>query len=198
MKIVGLTGGIGSGKSTVAKIFLNLGIPVYMADAEAKKISERPDVLQEIATHFGNTVLTESGQLNRSQLAEIVFNNEDELHWLNHLLHPKVKTDFLQWIKLQNAPFVVMESAILVEAGFSPMFDEVICVEAPQEARICRVVHRDSMNQQAVLERIHNQISQEERAKYATIIIKNDDNDLVLPQVLEIYESLTHNTDRQD
>ena len=171
--IIGLTGGIGSGKTTLVNYMESLGIPVFIADEEAKKAMQSPHVLEEVKTSFGNSIF-ENGQLNRQQLASIVFSNPDKLKELNSIIHPEVKRLFAIWLNQhKTVPFVVYEAAILFESGSYQNCDYIITVTAPLEDRITRVMQRDNCSREQVLQRINAQWTDEERAAKSNIVIDN-------------------------
>lgn len=173
-KIIGLTGGIGSGKTTVARYMESQGVPVYIADDEAKKIMESAEVTQEVAQAFGTEILSHT-TIDRKKLAELVFNNPTKLETLNSIVHPKVKAHFINWVQQhQEAPFVVKEAAILFESGSYKDCDSIITVSAPIETRIQRVMERDQSTRDTVLQRINNQWSDEQRAAKSDYIIHNN------------------------
>ena len=174
-KIIGLTGGIGSGKTTVAKYFAEKGIPVYIADDEAKKIMDSPEVIKEVQAIFDENVLTKKGLLDRKKIRNIVFHHKEKLEELNKIVHPKVKKDFENFVKEhQNVPFIIKEVAILFETNGHKLCDATILVTAPLETRIARVIERDNTTREKVLQIINNQLSEEEKEKLATHIIMND------------------------
>jgi dephospho-CoA kinase len=171
--IIGLTGGIGSGKTTLVNYMESLGIPVFIADEEAKKAMQSPHVLEEVKTSFGNSIF-ENGQLNRQQLASIVFSNPDKLKELNSIIHPEVKRLFAIWLdQHKKVPFVVYEAAILFESGSYQNCDYIITVTAPLEDRITRVMQRDNCSRAQVLQRINAQWTDEERAAKSNFVIDN-------------------------
>jgi dephospho-CoA kinase len=171
--IIGLTGGIGSGKTTLVNYMESLGIPVFIADEEAKKAMQSPHVLEEVKTSFGNSIF-ENGQLNRQQLASIVFSNPDKLKELNSIIHPEVKRLFAIWLNQhKTVPFVVYEAAILFESGSYQNCDYIITVTAPLEDRITRVMQRDNCSRAQVLQRINAQWTDEERAVKSNFVIDN-------------------------
>lgn len=190
MLTVGLTGGIGSGKSTVAKIFETLGIPVFNSDVEAKKLLLfNNEVKKLVKAKFESAF--EGNQLNKAKLAQLVFNDKTALNQLNQIIHPAVKNVFQQWVETNKAaPFVVKEAAILIETELHKTLDKLILVTAPTSLRIQRVVARDGISEQEVIERINNQLSDEKKIPLADFIILNDDETLVIPQVMNIYDSL--------
>jgi len=172
-KIIGLTGGIGSGKTTIANYFKELGIPVYIADVEARKISESPEIIHAIKGVFGNEVFNNE-KLDRVKAAEIVFNNEAKLKQLNEIIHPAVKKHFENWVlQHSNFPFVVKEAAILFESGAYKDCDIVISIIVPLETRIQRVIQRDGATRDDVLKRIKNQWTDEERLSKSQYAIEN-------------------------
>ena len=173
-KIIGLTGGIGSGKSTVARYIESKGISVYIADDEAKKIMNSSEVILEVKNHFGEKVISKGGVIKRKALARIVFNDKEKLSELNKIVHPRVKEHFREWLKIHShKKFIIKEVAILFETNGHLECDKVILVTAPKDIRIKRVVKRDSISEKEVLERINNQLSEEEKIKMADYIINN-------------------------
>tara|TARA_R110002050_G_scaffold286088_1_gene436078 strand:- start:23181 stop:23765 length:585 start_codon:yes stop_codon:yes gene_type:complete len=184
--IVGLTGGIGSGKSTVAKVFQQLGIPVYDSDTRAKALYvESVELRRLMITHFGADIYTETG-INRPKLARIVFQDNTKLALLNSLVHPLLQKDFETWKTNQHSPYVIREAAILIESGAYKTCDKVIVVLAKEEVRISRVMNRDGATEKQVRERISNQISDSKRLEYADFEIQNENNSSVIEQVLAI------------
>lgn len=174
-KIIGLTGGIGSGKSTIAKHIESLGIPVYIADIEAKKVMELPEIVNQIVTNFDNSII-DNGIINREKLAAIVFNDPEKLKLLNAIVHPAVKKHFSSWLNQHNNfSIIVKEAAILFESGSYKECDAIISVIAPLELRIDRVVKRDNATREKVIQRINNQLSDEERIAKSNFIINNID-----------------------
>ena len=172
-KIIGLTGGIGSGKTTIAKYIQSLGIPVYIADDEAKKILELPEIAKKINEAFGDTVF-ENGKLSREKLAEIVFNNPQQLEKLNQIVHPAVKLHFDDWFKKQDQfDIVVKEAAILFESGSYKDCDVIISISAPLETRIQRVLKRDKSDIENVMNRVKNQWTDEMRAERSDYVVEN-------------------------
>jgi dephospho-CoA kinase len=175
LKIIGLTGGIGSGKSTVAKMFQDLGVPIYYSDDHAKRImQESEEVKSGLVDLFGEKVF-ESGRLNRAYLANLVFNNPNLLAQLNALVHPAVAIDFEQWISRQQVEIVMQESALIFENEKEDLFDAVILVTAPKELRIERLKKRDNSSQTKIEARMHNQLSDQEKIPRADFVIENID-----------------------
>ncbi|MCF8322080.1 MAG: dephospho-CoA kinase [Flavobacterium sp.] len=171
--IIGLTGGIGSGKTTIATYFKAKGVPVYIADNQARKIMESPEIISDIKQVFGISIF-ENETLNRQKLADIVFDNPEKLKLLNAIIHPAVKEDFNQWIlNHKSAAFIVYESAILFESGSYKNCDLIINVTAPIETRIQRVIERDKTTREAVLKRMERQWTDEQRSKKSDFNIDN-------------------------
>lgn len=190
-KIIGLTGGIGSGKSTVANYMATKGIPVYIADLEAKKIMEDTEVIREVQKIFNENVILDNGFLDRAKIAQIVFADKERLHALNELIHPKVKNHFREWLKShENEKFIIKEVAILFESGGDKECDKVILVTAPMETRIQRTVKRDGVDPEAVKARIKNQLSDEEKMVKSDYIIENISLNKMFLQVDGIIEIL--------
>lgn len=186
---VGLTGSIGSGKSTIAKVFTLLGIPVYFSDIEAKKILDQPDVINIITRNPGMELLSSNGLIDRKRLADKIFNDNDALQWLNSIIHPRVWRHFLEWVDINNKkPYIIQESAIMLETGFSTFFDKVVVVTCPMEERINRVLYRDKMTRDQVLERMENQWPEELKVLKADHIVNNDDRSLAMPQIMALHK----------
>lgn len=188
---VGITGGIGSGKSTACKIFARLGISIFEADIEAKKIlNNNPEIKAELIDAFGNEVFFEDKTLNRKYLAGIVFNDKKSLEKLNSIVHPAVRTAFKNWLEKQKSPYIVYEAAILFESGFYKMMDKNITVVTDESERIERVMKRDNMSLELVKQRINNQWTDEQRKKLADFVIGNNNNELIVPQIVDIDKKL--------
>jgi dephospho-CoA kinase len=185
-KIVGLTGGIGSGKTTVAKMFQELGVPIYIADLEARTITNHPETLQLIEQQFGLAII-QNGQLNRAAMADLVFNNSEKLQQLNAIIHPLVSKHFQEWLKVNaDAVYVIKEAAILFETNNHLSCDFVITVTAPLEVKIVRVQKRDNASRQEIENRIKNQWLDAERIVLSDFVINNDNFDLTRKQVQKI------------
>jgi dephospho-CoA kinase len=192
---VGLTGNIGSGKTVIARIFSSLGVPVFHADLEARKQYEKENVISAVREKFGPTVFSQSGELLRPALAEIVFNNPVLLEELNRIIHPGVRKDYLEWCEKQvGASYSLYEAAILFESGHYKEMDRVICVTAPEELRIRRVMERDYITRDEVMRRIANQWEDARKAALADFVINNDETGMVIEQVLEIHGKLIRNS----
>jgi dephospho-CoA kinase len=190
MKVIGLTGGIGSGKTTVAKMFQELGIPVYVADEEAKKLMQTLVILKyELIANFGELAF-ENGVLNTSYLAEIVFSNPEKLKLINQIVHPKVRAHFQQFTTAQNSNYIIFENAILFENGFDKMCDYVITVTAPLEDRIKRVEQRDKLDRAQILNRVSNQWTNAQKIAKSNFVIDNINLDTTKIKVFEIHEQL--------
>jgi dephospho-CoA kinase len=190
-KVIGLTGGIGSGKTTIANYLLSKGIPVYISDIEAKKVMEFPEIIDKISTTFGKELIGANATLDRENLASIVFNNPEKLKQLNAIVHPAVKKHFDQWIEQhQKFPIIVKEAAILFESGSYKDCDAIITVTVPLETRIQRVLKRDGSNREKVIQRINNQISDKERIKRSQFVINNENFNETKKQVDEILNLL--------
>jgi dephospho-CoA kinase len=187
---IGITGGIGSGKSTICKIFQTLSIPVYDADTRAKWIlGNDPEVRERIVNSFGEEAYID-GKPNKQFLASKVFNDEENLKTINSIIHPKVANDYEEWVlKNLTAPYVIKEAALLFESGSSASLDKVITVYASENIRINRVLLRDIQRSEAEVKAIiSKQMSEQERQQKADYIIKNDDGNIVTTQVLKLHE----------
>jgi dephospho-CoA kinase len=187
---VGLTGGIGSGKSTVAKIFQTLGIPVFDADAVAKSIMHTNTLVKAgVIEAFGEAAYRD-GELNRKFIADIVFKDPFQLEILNSIVHPATMQAAEEWFQQQEAPYVIKEAALLFEAGSAAGLDLIIGVTAPQHVRIHRVMQRDGVGRQEVLTRMGRQIEDTIKMRLCDVVIKNDGVQALLPQVLALHEDL--------
>ncbi|MCQ2227486.1 MAG: dephospho-CoA kinase [Bacteroidales bacterium] len=195
MKRIGLTGGIGSGKSTIGQMFQILGVPVYVSDIRSKQLTQSdPVIIEGLKRIVSPDVYNADGTLNKRLMSEAVFGSEEKRLEINSLIHPRVYADFAKWAEEQQengAPFAICESAILVESGGTRHMDAVIAVCAPLEQRIERIIERDRCSHEQASARIASQISDEERMRCATWTITTDDRHFVVPQIIEIYNSLT-------
>jgi dephospho-CoA kinase len=191
MILVGVTGGIGSGKTIVCHIFEQLGIPVYNADERAKTITATdPIVKEKIKIRFGTSIYSAKG-LNREKLAAIVFNDPIALAGLNHIVHPAVQKDYEEWLKLQkDSPYTIKEAAIIFETGSYKEFDQIVLIIAPEDLRISRVLKRNNITADEVKRRIANQASDEYKIILSNFIVQNDEQTLLIPQVLKIHNKL--------
>lgn len=189
-KIIGLTGGIGSGKTLVAKHLQSLGIPVYIADDEAKKIMEEPETISEIRKAFGEEVFL-NGIPDKKKLALIVFNNTEKLNQLNAIIHPRVYSHFKEWVNNhKNYKAVIKEAAILFESGSYKDCDSIILITAPKEIRIERVMKRDGISREEVLDRMSKQWDEEKKALLSDFVIENISIEETINQANKIIEQL--------
>lgn len=189
---IGITGGIGSGKSIVSRLLEVMGVPVYLSDSEAKRLTASdPTIRQELIALVGDEVYVD-GALNKAFLASYMFGHPERVAAVNQIIHPKVKEDFRQWVNAHShEPVVAIESAILIEAGFKEEVDKVVMVYAPLEIRIDRTIKRDGATKEQVLARIGSQMSDEEKCKQADYLIANDNKTALIPQVLEFISFLS-------
>ena len=188
---IGLTGGIGCGKSYVAKLLNKRGVPVYDSDTEAKQLSNTSKNIRDgLMSLTGIENLYADGVLNKRSLAEFLFASKENARNVEKIIHPAVKADFARWAENQNALFCVIESAILIESGFTDTVDCVVVVDAPLDLRISRCVERDSTTKEKVLERISAQMSQEEKCRIADFVIFNDNVSNLEKQIDDLFEFL--------
>ncbi|URC11157.1 dephospho-CoA kinase [Flavobacterium sp. B183] len=189
-KIIGLTGGIGSGKTTIANYFAEMGVPLYIADDEAKKVMQSEKIVKQIKLAFGDS-LFENDVLNRAKLAEIVFNDADKLATLNAIVHPAVKEDFELWLlKNKKYHYVIYEAAILFESGRYKDCDVIVTVTAPEEMRIERVIKRDKTTREQVLSRMKMQWDDEKRISLSNFVINNSNLKIAREEVVKILKIL--------
>ncbi len=187
---VGITGGIGSGKSTVSHIFETLGIPVYYADDAAKRLmTEDEGLKQQVQQLFGDAAYT-NGELNRAYLSAQVFNNPDKLAMLNAMVHPATIADAAKWMQQQTAPYAIKEAALIFESGAQENLDKVIGVFAPKAVRIKRVMGRDGITREEVMARMNKQINETIKMRLCDYVITNDEHQLLIPQVLAVHKLL--------
>ncbi len=187
---IGLTGGIGSGKSTVAKVFETLGIPVYRADDQAKKLmATDTQLISLIKKHFSEEVYKE-GKLDKAYLASIIFNNKEKLDLLNSLVHPYTIEDGKSWMNKQQTPYAIKEAALIFESGSQGDFDFIIGVYAPETLRIHRTIQRDKTDKEQVRSRMQNQIKEEIKMKLCDAVLINNEQELLLPQIIALHEKL--------
>ncbi len=187
---LGITGGIGSGKTSVCKVFSILGIPVFSADPEAKTIMDTDRMIISSINSITGQDMYSSGELDRQELAKLIFNDSDLLGKVNALVHPVVFDHFRSWETEQDAPYVIMEAAILFESGGSNLVDRVASVVAPVEERIQRVIRRNRLSKEQVEERIRNQMDDESRIRLSDYVIYNSEKDMIIPAILEIHEDI--------
>ena len=187
---LGVTGGIGSGKTSVCNVFGVLGIPVFSADAEAKRVMEvDTGIILKLNAIAGRDLYT-AGVLDRSALAKLIFNNRSMLEKVNSVVHPAVFSRFNEWAKKQSAPYIIMEAAILFESGGWKMVDRIVAVTAPVDERIARVVRRSNITKEEVMERMQNQTSDIDKIKRSDYVVDNSENEMIIPAILNIHSDI--------
>lgn len=190
---IGITGGIGSGKSTICNFFSLLGIPVFNADLVAKQImNESAVVRNQMMLQFGKEIYLPNQVIDRKKLAAIIFSSPTLLQKVNSIVHPEVRKSFFDWCSRQLSPYIVHEAAILFESGFNEMMDFTILVTAPEQQRIERVKKRDQLTAEAIKERIAKQWPDDQKARLASVTIINDNRNLILPVLIEIDKKFRH------
>lgn len=196
---IGITGGMGVGKTSVSRIFETFGIPIYDADQRAKALmTDNEAVRKDIEDEFGWDAYKKDRSLNRKYLAKIVFDNPDKLEKLNAIVHPRVFENYNQWVKEQSgAPYTIKEAALMFETESYKQLDEIIVVTCPINIRIDRIMKRDNSKREDVLKRINNQMTDKERLKRANYIIKNDGSKSLIHQSLDIHRQILANVNRQ-
>jgi dephospho-CoA kinase len=188
---VAITGNIGSGKSTVSRIFSSLDIPVFEADAEAKKLYDLEEVRQQMMSRFGKDIYLETGKLDKKKLAGIIFSDTTQLEWINNLIHPLTLARYEDWLtEHKNRPYTLHESAILFENKLEHRFDKIINISAPLAVRLERVKKRENEVDQRVIERMRSQMTDEEKDRLADFVINNDGEHFLIPQVIDIDKKL--------
>jgi dephospho-CoA kinase len=188
---VGITGNMGSGKTTVSGIFASLGIPIYDADSRAKWLMENETALVAAITDlFGPEAYLSSGELNRPFISQQAFQSPALLNQLNSLVHPAVARDAQQWHAAQQAPYTLREAALLIESGSYKQLDKLILVCAPEDLRIARVMERNGWAEADIRARLNKQLPETEKLAYADFVIQNDGNEALIPQVLQIHAAL--------
>lgn len=189
---LGITGGIGSGKSLVSRLLESMGVPVYISDTETKELMvTNLSIREELIALLGEGVYID-GVLNKTLLASYIFTNPEHAKQVNDIVHPRVKIDFIRWVQSHvEVPIVAIESAILIEAGFAGEVDVIVMIYAPEEVRIERAVKRDSTSREWIERRIRSQMSDEEKRKQADFVIVNDGETPLIPQVLELINLLS-------
>jgi dephospho-CoA kinase len=195
---LGVTGGIGSGKTSVCKVFSVLGVPVFSADHAARIIIDSDEHIKNAINSIAGADLYSNGCLDRTALATLIFNNNTLLTKVNSLVHPVVFNHFAIWEKNQTAPYIIMEAAILFESGASKLVDKVATIVASEEERLNRVVLRSKLSRQQVLERMRNQLDDESRIRLSDYIIYNSENDMIIPAILKIHENIMANLKNYD
>lgn len=191
MKKIGITGGIGSGKTTVCRIFEQLGVPVYYADSRAKALmTQNKTIVEGITKLFGRNAYLHDGTLNNAHIASMAFNDNSLLASLNALVHPQVGIDFESWASKQKSAYILKEAALLFESGSYKNLDAIIMVSAPENLRIERVLERDKTTHEAVIKRINNQWPESEKMQLSDYIIVNDGQSMLVPQVLNLHQKI--------
>lgn len=192
--VVGLTGGIGSGKSTVAELFVELGVPMIDADVVARQVVEKGSpLLAQISVHFGAHILLESGELNRAKLRELIFHNETEKNWLNNLLHPAIREEMLRQLNRQHAPYTLLVVPLLIENKLTALCDRVLVVDVKPATQLTRASQRDNNKMALIQQIIHSQVDRHTRLQFADDVINNDRNfhenqDNLRQKVLELHQ----------
>jgi dephospho-CoA kinase len=187
---LGITGGIGSGKTSVCKVFNVLGIPVFAADTEAREIMDSDAGVIENVKRITGFDLYASGKLDRAELARLIFHNENLLKKINAVIHPVVFEQFRIWERSVSAPYSIMEAAILFESGASDLVDRIVTVVAPVEERIERVVRRNNLTREEVISRIKNQSDDEDKIRRSDFVIYNSEHEMIIPSILKIHEEI--------
>jgi len=191
VKVIGLTGGIGSGKTTVSLLFELLEVPVYNSDLRAKILMEQnPEIKNALINQFGDKIYLEDGSLNRKYLSIEIFNDQKKLTWVNSLVHPAVGKDFESWKLKQATNYVIKESALLIETLKHQTLDKIIVVIASKKIRLSRIKQRDHLTESSILKRMANQMDDEKRKQYADFIILNEGNLSIILQTLQIFQDL--------
>jgi dephospho-CoA kinase len=187
---LGVTGGIGSGKTSVCRVFSILGVPVFSADSAAKDIMDTEDRIRVGINAIAGSDLYPHGSLDRKELARLIFGDGSLLEKVNSLVHPEVFRHFNDWCSKQESSYVIMEAAIMFESGAWELVDRIATVTATEEERITRVIKRNKLSREQVLERMNNQARDEERIKRSDYVIRNSENDMIIPAILKIHEEL--------
>ncbi len=191
---VGLTGGIGSGKTFLSEIFIHLGVPVYFSDQRTKLLYQTNSTLKAaLIQSYGNQIYLPSSKINKDFLRQIIFNNPKERERINQLVHPFVMADFNHWCMQQiHAPYILKESALLFETGLFRQLDKTILVVAPEQIKIKRLIEREKQSPAEIRKTMTTQMSDDEKEKFANFVIINDEKRLLLPQILAIHQQLTN------
>lgn len=187
---LGVTGGIGGGKTTVCRVFSVLGIPVFSADDEAKRIQDSDPYIRIKLNAIAGKDLYTTGKLDRKELAALIFSNNDLLFEVNSIIHPAVFKYFTQWVTRQNAPYTIMEAAILFESGAYRLMDRILTVVTPLEERIRRVLNGNTLSKEQIIARIRNQTDDESRILKSDYVIYNSENDMIIPAILGIHREM--------
>lgn len=193
---LGVTGGIGSGKTTVCRIFRVLGVPVFVADIEARQLMNSDHAIRQEINAITGEDLYSTGELDRKELARLIFNRPELLRQVNASVHPAILRLFDEWAGKSDAPYVIMEAAILFEAKADVLVDRVAAISAPVEERIARVMGRNDLSREEVLERINNQLEDDEREEQSYYVINNADNEMIIPEILKINDDMLRLAER--
>lgn len=192
MQIIGVTGGIGSGKTTVCKIFEQLSVPVFYSDAAAQQLLGEDRIVNEIVAVFGKNVLDSKKNIDKQWLSSVVFSDKNLLEKLNNIIHPRVADLFKHWQHAQkNKKIVLKETALLFENNLSNQVNRIITVVSPIELRVRRVMSRNGISEEEVMMRINNQMTDEDKIKRSDYVIENDEKKMILPQVLDVYKKIS-------
>ncbi len=194
---LGVTGGIGSGKTTVCRIFRVLGVPVFVADIEARRLMHTDSAIRKEINAIAGEDLYTTGELDRRELARLIFNRPEMLRRVNASVHPAILRIFDDWAGKSEAPYVIMEAAILFEAKADVLVDRVAAISAPVEERIARVMGRNELSREEVLERINNQLEDDEREEQSYYVINNADNEMIIPEILKIHDDMLRLAERE-
>jgi dephospho-CoA kinase len=194
---LGVTGGIGSGKTTVCRIFRVLGVPVFVADIEARRLLNTDTSIRKEIIAITGEDLYSTGELDRKELARLIFNKPELLRRVNASVHPAILRIFDEWAGKSEAPYVIMEAAILFEAKADVLVDRVAAISAPVEERIARVMGRNDLSREEVIERINNQLEDEEREEQSYYVINNADNEMIIPEILKIHDDMLRLAERE-
>lgn len=194
---LGVTGGIGSGKTTVCRIFRVLGVPVFVADIEARRLLNTDSAIRQEINSITGDDLYSTGELDRKELARIIFNKPELLRRVNASVHPAILRIFDEWAGKSETPYVIMEAAILFEAKADVLVDRVAAISAPVEERIARVMGRNDLSREEVLERINNQLEDDEREEQSYYVINNADNEMIIPEILKIHDDMLRLAERE-
>lgn len=189
---IGVTGGIGSGKSYICNVFKHIGIPVYNSDVHSNILVENDKrIIKKMKELFGNEIYNSFGHLNKSKISDIIFNNETDRKKVNSIIHPVVLENFIEWTEYyENTPFIIFESALLFESNFSKSMDKIICITAPIEERIERIIKRDKISVENIKKIINAQITDEIRISKSNYIINSSNSEMKLPKIIEIYSDI--------
>jgi len=188
---VAITGNIGSGKSTACKVFETLGVPVFYADSEAKKLYQNRQVQEKVKEAFGDDIFDSSNQLIRSKLADIVFHDEAALQTINSIIHPSLMDQYTKWLEdYRTQPYTLHEAAVIYENGLNRYFDKIINVSAPEALRVFRIEKRDGLSKEAIYKRMNKQWPDRRKNALSDFIIYSDNQQFMIPQVLKIHRNL--------